>query len=74
MQELSEEERRTLNDLARESLILRILAEISFDMNVCKLEGWDHTELPRKIKQEMEKILNKSRFSESVDTSTESRV
>ena len=60
MQELTEEERRALNDLARESLILKILAEVTFDMNVCKLERWDYTELPKRIKKEMDLILEKT--------------
>lgn len=60
MQELTEEERRALNDLARESLILKILAEVTFDMNVCKLEHWDYTELPKRIKKEMDLILEKT--------------
>ena len=57
MQSLTEEERRTLNDLAREALILRILAEVSFDMNVCKLEKWNPRELPERIKSEMDRIM-----------------
>ena len=61
MQSLNEEERRTLNDLAREALILRILAEVSFDINVCKLEGWDYKELPRRIKKEMNNILKENK-------------
>lgn len=60
MQELTEEERKALNDLARESLILKILAEVNFDMNVCKLEHWDYTELPKRIKKEMDLILEKT--------------
>ena len=60
MQELTEEERKALNDLARESLILKILAEVNFDMNVCKLEHWDCTELPKRIKKEMDLILEKT--------------
>lgn len=57
MQELSAEERKTLNDLARESLMLKILAEVNFDMNVCRLEGWNYRELPERIKSEMDRII-----------------
>lgn len=59
MQELSAEERKILNDLARESLMLKILAEVNFDMNVCRLEGWDYRELPLKIKKEMDGIIHR---------------
>lgn len=59
MQELSAEERKTLNDLARESLMLKILAEVNFDMNVCRLEGWDYRELPERIKSEMDRIISR---------------
>ena len=59
MQELNEEERRALNDLAREGLILKILAEVRFDMEVCRLEGWNYREFPERIKSEMDKIISK---------------
>ena len=32
---------RALNQLAREQLKLKILADIATDMTVCELEGWD---------------------------------
>lgn len=57
MNELNQEERKTLNNLAREQLILKILADVDFDMRVCQLEGWDIMELPLRIKSEMEKII-----------------
>jgi len=59
MQELTEEERRTLNQLARESLILKILKDVAFDMNACKLEGWNHMELPIRIRDEMNAIIER---------------
>lgn len=35
---------RALNRLAREQLKTKILADIATDMQVCGLEGWDHSE------------------------------
>ena len=57
LNELNAEERKILNNLAREQLILKILADVNFDMNVCRLEGWDVMELPTRIKNEMENII-----------------
>ena len=57
LNELNQEERKALNDLAREQLILKILIEVRFDMEVCKMEGWDYMELPSRIKNEMERII-----------------
>lgn len=33
-----------LQRLAREQMKLRLLADIAHDLQVCELEGWDHTE------------------------------
>ena len=57
LNELNQEEKKVLNNLAREQLILKILADVNFDMNVCRLEGWDVMELPTRIKNEMENII-----------------
>jgi hypothetical protein len=35
---------RKLNELAREQMKTRLLADILIDMEICKLEGWDVTE------------------------------
>lgn len=43
-QQIDEECRRVLNDLARKKVQEQLLQDILFDMNVCKLEGWDHSE------------------------------
>jgi len=35
---------RKLNELAREQMKTRLLADILMDMEICKLEGWSVTE------------------------------
>jgi len=44
MEELDVETRKALNDLARHQLILRLYADISMDIQVCEIEGWDKLE------------------------------
>ena len=41
--------RWTLQVLARRQLIHRLLADILFDINVCRLEGWDWRQFPLEI-------------------------
>ena len=41
--------RWALQVLARRQLIHRLLADILFDINVCRLEGWDWQEFPLEI-------------------------
>jgi hypothetical protein len=36
------ETRSKLNDLAREQLKLKLLIDISIDIEICKLENWDY--------------------------------
>lgn len=38
------ENRKLLQDGARHQMIARLLADISMDLQVCELEGWDKTE------------------------------
>lgn len=38
----SEEERKSLNTLAREQLKLKLLTDLRMDIEICKLEGWDY--------------------------------
>jgi len=40
----SAETRKVLNDLARHQLILQLYANISMDIQVCEIEGWDKLE------------------------------
>lgn len=52
--ELDKATRRALQELAREQLKHRLLQDVLFDLNVCKLEGWDGTEFIKDLK----KLLN----------------
>ena len=40
----SAETRKALNNLARHQLILKLYADISMDIQVCEIEGWDELE------------------------------
>lgn len=41
------QDRYALQMLARHQMIERLLCDVRFDMEVCKLEGWDFREFPR---------------------------
>lgn len=43
-QDLDLETRKTLNKVARHEMIHRLLADISVDLMVCNLEGWNKRE------------------------------
>ena len=38
------EERKRVQTLAREQMKLKLLQDIKFDVQVCKIEGWDYKE------------------------------
>ena len=59
MNNLNEEERRALQELARHQMIRRLLSDIATDMNVCKLEHWDIYEFPRMLKKEIDRYVRK---------------
>lgn len=40
----NQETRQALNNLAREKQKLKLLQDVMFDIQVCKLEGWNYTE------------------------------
>lgn len=44
------EARKALNRLAREKMKYRLLANISLDLVICELEGWDKTEYLNELK------------------------
>lgn len=44
------EARKVLNRLAREKMKYRLLADISFDLVICELEGWDKLEYLNELK------------------------
>ncbi|MBR4122970.1 MAG: hypothetical protein IKT93_00970 [Clostridia bacterium] len=56
---LADNSAKELNDLARQQLIQKVLADILIDMNICRLEGWDIMEFPRMIKSEIDRICEK---------------
>ena len=41
---------KALNDLARHKAIVRLLADIRIDLEICELEGWDKTEYISRLK------------------------
>lgn len=45
------EARKALNRLAREKMKYRLLADISLDLVICELEGWDKTEYLAELKE-----------------------
>lgn len=49
--------RRTLNDLARKKVQEKLLQDILFDMNVCKLEGWDHKEYLFELENLIDRLI-----------------
>lgn len=54
LMEMTVDERRKLNELARHQLIRRLYADILIDMQICKLEGWD----PMGFICQLQKLLN----------------
>lgn len=46
-----------LNTLARHQMICRLLKDIRFDMEVCRIEGWDETEYIRMLKSELDRMV-----------------
>lgn len=58
------ETRKTLNDLARHQLIVRILQEIEFDLMICEIEGWDKKEFIRQIQSAVDKIIREKSVRE----------
>lgn len=56
--ELDKETRLALNRKAREELKLKILEDIRFDIEVCKIEGWDYLEYLHELKELIESLEN----------------
>ena len=44
------EARKALNNLPREKMKYRLLADISLDLVICELEGWSKTEFLNELK------------------------
>lgn len=45
------EARKALNNLAREKMKYRLLADISLDLVICEMEGWDKLEYLAELKK-----------------------
>lgn len=45
---------KKLNELARHKQIVRLLADITADMTICELEGWDRMEYINQLKELMD--------------------
>lgn len=46
-------EARAVNDVARQQMILKLLADIRLDLTICELEGWDKKEYIRMLQDEL---------------------
>ena len=57
----NEDTARALNDLARHEAIVRLLADIRIDLEICELEGWDKTEYINKLKELLDSIVSERR-------------
>lgn len=53
-----------LNALARHQAITRLLADITVDLIVCKLEGWNPEEYINQLKSEIDRIYNEFKREE----------
>lgn len=61
------DESRSLNTLAREAMIHRLLADIRVDLEVCKIEGWNPKEYIDRLKREIDAIYNKFEKNKQLD-------
>lgn len=50
---------KKLQVLSRHEMIARIYQDILFDMTICKIEGWNVLEYPKRIIEEINKLLKK---------------
>lgn len=58
--EVNEQTRKRLNQLAREELKQRLLQDILFDINVCKLENWNYEDYLYELRELIEDIINEN--------------
>lgn len=52
-----ENNRRKIQELARHQYMNRMYAELLFDMQVCRMEGWDVFEYPRMLRDAITSLL-----------------
>lgn len=57
-QEIDENYRKTVNDLARKNFEMRLLVDIRADLVVCEIEGWDKTEYIEELKSLINGLAN----------------
>lgn len=48
---------KKLNQLAREQMKMRLLNDLRFDIEVCKLEGWDYKEYLYSLKEIIDSFI-----------------
>ena len=58
--EVDEKTRRRLNQLAREELKQKLLQDILFDIQVCKVENWEYKEYLYELRELIESIINEN--------------
>jgi hypothetical protein len=56
--EYDKKTRKAIQLCARHEMLLKLLADINWDMEICKLEGWDAMEYVRMLKKEIDRICN----------------
>lgn len=62
LSEMTVDERRKLNELARHQLIRKLYADILMDMQVCKLEGWDQLEFIHQLQDLLNSFERKDSY------------
>lgn len=58
-EEVDEPTRKALQNVARHEMLHRLLADITIDLQVCKLEKWDKMEYINLLKKEIDGIYEK---------------
>lgn len=53
------EDAKKFNQLAREQMKLKLLADINVDLTICKIEGWDVKEYLSDLKKMITQLTNK---------------
>ena len=48
-----------MQQLAREQMKLKLLADVAMDMTICKIERWDHKKYILEIIEILESIVNR---------------
>ena len=65
---------KALNDLARHKAIVRLLADIRIDLEICELEGWDKTEYISRLKALLNSIGSERGCNDGTAEKTEKAV